>query len=299
MDIDAVRSRHGGYWRYSHIDFHYLFNHYFPPRELYAELQQAVAVSTGQRSWADLVEALGFNFEVQFNHSFGYLLRIEPDRQVRFAHATIKELLTSPQELSSQYSTVLTKFRIQESDIDGQLAKSCITILSFRDFVRLHDIAQEALTDRIKDFMISSIQTTDGLKDLDFSKLDNSEEDAQDKSELEPKRREVDDDLKDEDRDQSDLGPKWRELKRTLSQASFSSDNHTLLSYCVAYWNYHCSQGASDSDVIQSLTRFVLLRQSHFFHLVAMLLGVAKVHRGVLWNQVDQFARSPPLHFII
>jgi hypothetical protein len=147
--------------------------------------------------------------------------------------------------------------------------------------------------------MISSMQTTDGLKDLDFSKLDNSKEDAQDKSELEPKRREVDDDLKDEDRDQSDLGPKWRELKRTLSQASFSSDNHTLLSYCVSYWNYHCSQGASDSDVIQSLTRFVLLRQSHFFHLVAMLLGVAKVHRGVLWNQVDQFARSPPLHFII
>jgi histidinol-phosphate/aromatic aminotransferase/cobyric acid decarboxylase-like protein len=42
MNIDEVRSRHGGYWRYPHIDFHYLFNQYFPPPELYTELQEAV-----------------------------------------------------------------------------------------------------------------------------------------------------------------------------------------------------------------------------------------------------------------
>lgn len=147
--------------------------------------------------------------------------------------------------------------------------------------------------------MISSMQTTDGLKDLDFSKFDDFEEDADDKSEVGVSTRGPHDDLKEEDQDQLDLGPKWRELKRTLSQASLGSDNHTLLTYCVSYWNYHCSQGGSDSDVIQSLTHFVLLRQSHFFHLVAMLLGVAKVHRGGFWSQVDQFARSPPLHLII
>ncbi len=42
MNIDSVRSKHGGYWRYSHLDFHYLFNQYFPPPELYKELQDAV-----------------------------------------------------------------------------------------------------------------------------------------------------------------------------------------------------------------------------------------------------------------
>lgn len=36
--LDEVRSYHGGYWRYQHIDFHYLFNHYFPTEEFYAEL---------------------------------------------------------------------------------------------------------------------------------------------------------------------------------------------------------------------------------------------------------------------
>jgi threonine-phosphate decarboxylase len=42
MDLDTLRQKHGGYWRYPALDFHYLFNQYFPPRELYAELQEAV-----------------------------------------------------------------------------------------------------------------------------------------------------------------------------------------------------------------------------------------------------------------
>jgi histidinol-phosphate/aromatic aminotransferase/cobyric acid decarboxylase-like protein len=42
MDLDTLRQKHGGYWRYPSLDFHYLFNQYFPPRELLAELQQAV-----------------------------------------------------------------------------------------------------------------------------------------------------------------------------------------------------------------------------------------------------------------
>ncbi len=36
--IDEIRSTHGGYWRSSHIDFHYLFNHHFPTPEMYEEL---------------------------------------------------------------------------------------------------------------------------------------------------------------------------------------------------------------------------------------------------------------------
>jgi histidinol-phosphate/aromatic aminotransferase/cobyric acid decarboxylase-like protein len=60
MDIDNLRSRHGGYWRYPYIDFHYLFNHYFPPRELYHELQHAVlelanSYPSGQHVLAELV----------------------------------------------------------------------------------------------------------------------------------------------------------------------------------------------------------------------------------------------------
>jgi threonine-phosphate decarboxylase len=42
MDLDSLRRKHGGYWRYPHLDFHYLFNQYFPPPELYRELQSAL-----------------------------------------------------------------------------------------------------------------------------------------------------------------------------------------------------------------------------------------------------------------
>ena len=60
MNIDEVRSRHGGYWRYPHIDFHYLFNQYFPPPELYTELQEAVltlanSYPSSQRVLAELM----------------------------------------------------------------------------------------------------------------------------------------------------------------------------------------------------------------------------------------------------
>jgi histidinol-phosphate/aromatic aminotransferase/cobyric acid decarboxylase-like protein len=60
MDLDSVRRRHGGYWRDSLIDFHYLFNQYFPPAELYAELQDALltlanSYPSSQRVLADLV----------------------------------------------------------------------------------------------------------------------------------------------------------------------------------------------------------------------------------------------------
>src|SRR5262249_43337859 len=42
MQLDDVRSRHGGYWRDTHVDFHSLFTQSFPPPAFYAELQHAL-----------------------------------------------------------------------------------------------------------------------------------------------------------------------------------------------------------------------------------------------------------------
>lgn len=40
IDLDQARSLHGGYWRYDFIDFYYLYNSYFPPKELCEVLQR-------------------------------------------------------------------------------------------------------------------------------------------------------------------------------------------------------------------------------------------------------------------
>ena len=60
MDLDSLRSRHGGYWRYPAMDFHYLFNQYFPPPALLEELQAVLptlanSYPSGQRVLADLM----------------------------------------------------------------------------------------------------------------------------------------------------------------------------------------------------------------------------------------------------
>jgi histidinol-phosphate/aromatic aminotransferase/cobyric acid decarboxylase-like protein len=60
VDLDSLRGKHGGYWRYPHLDFHYLVNQYFPPPELCSELQAAVLTLTNsypstQRVLAELV----------------------------------------------------------------------------------------------------------------------------------------------------------------------------------------------------------------------------------------------------
>lgn len=79
-----------------------------------AELQHAVAISAGQSTWVDLVNSLGFNFETQFGQTFGYMLRVDLDDDVRFAHATAKELLTSSAEtLSPLNSAVLSNLVIR------------------------------------------------------------------------------------------------------------------------------------------------------------------------------------------
>jgi hypothetical protein len=123
-----------------------------------AELQHAVAISAGQKSWSDLKRLLGFNFQMQLDHAFGYLLRVDSTRHVRLAHATVKEPLTSPNEIvSSVHQSVLSKFRVTESDIDAELAKRCLVVLSFQDFVRLRDVARVALLDRIRHFLVTSL----------------------------------------------------------------------------------------------------------------------------------------------
>lgn len=134
-----------------------------------SDLQHAVAVSAGQKSWADLAESLGFNFDVQFDQIFGYLLQVNANKSVQFTHSTVRELLTSTSSnLSPANAAVLSKYLIREGDIDAELAKACIIILSFREFRRLRTIVQEILTDGIKDVLRRTLSgpATVGLPDL-------------------------------------------------------------------------------------------------------------------------------------
>lgn len=42
VSLEETRSKYGGYWRDNHLDFHYLMNCRFPPKELIEELKDAV-----------------------------------------------------------------------------------------------------------------------------------------------------------------------------------------------------------------------------------------------------------------
>ncbi|KAF4434806.1 hypothetical protein F53441_13645 [Fusarium austroafricanum] len=243
-----------------------------------SELQHAVAISTGQRTWSDLKNALGFNFDAHFDQAFGYLLRVDPDQRVQFAHSTVKELLTADDTLSSSSdSGVISKYVVREADIDAELAKRCITVLSFRDLVKFRDIAREAMADKMRDLFVVSLRGKDYLDSLDFSKYDDM-----DTIEGEPEVTE-------------------RIGKAMLKLGPTELDDRTrgLFAYCVFYWNYHCNHGLSDPEVTKSLTDFALLRQSHYFLMVAILLGLARYHRGPFWDSIDQFSRLPPIHFIL
>ncbi|KAF5566225.1 ankyrin repeat [Fusarium phyllophilum] len=243
-----------------------------------SELQHAVAISTGQRTWSDLKNPLGFNFDAHFDQAFGYLLRVDPDLRVRFAHSTVKELLTADDSVSSTSdSGVISKYVVREADIDAEHAKRCITVLSFRDLVKFRDIAREAMADKMRDLFVMSLQGKDYLDSLDFSKYDDM-----DVIEGEP-------------------GVTERIGKAMLKLGQTELDDRTrgLFAYCVSYWNYHCHHGLSDPEVSKSLTEFALLRQSHYFLMVAMLLGLARYHRGPFWDSIDQFSRLPPMHFIL
>ena len=242
-----------------------------------SELQHAVAISAGQSSWSDLHEALGFNFEAHFDQAFGYLLQVDHNKQVRFVHQTVKDLLTSsPPAMDFERREVLSRFHIASHDIDAELAKACIVVLSFEDFKRLRDIALDAFSQQMQnELMVLSRTKIDPTKVVFAEYSGGIQVDS----------------LKDK---QPNKG-----LQRTLSQESLNQSGHTLLSYCIAYWNYHCAEGGTNADVVQSLSHFVLLRQSHFFHLVAMRSGVARIHRGFFWSKINQFARFPALCFLM
>ncbi|PNP78957.1 hypothetical protein FNYG_07822 [Fusarium nygamai] len=243
-----------------------------------SELQHAVAISTGQRTWSDLKNALGFNFDAHFDQAFGYLLRVDPDLRVRFSHSTVKELLTADDSLSSSSdSGVISKYVVREADIDAELAKRCITVLSFRDLVKFRDIAREAMADKMRDLFVMSLQGKDYLDSLDFSKYDDL-----DVIESEP-----------------EVTERIGKAMLKLGQTELDDRTRGLFAYCVSYWNYHCHHGLSDPEVSKSLTEFALLRQSHYFLMVAMLLGLARYHRGPFWDSIDQFSRLPPIHFIL
>ncbi|VTT69035.1 unnamed protein product [Fusarium fujikuroi] len=243
-----------------------------------SELQHAVAISAGQRTWSDLKNALGFNFDAHFDQAFGYLLRVDPDLRVRFAHSTVKELLTADDSLaSSPKSGVISKYVVREADIDAELAKRCITVLSFRDLAKFRDIAREAMADKMRDLFVMSLQGKDYLDSLDLSKYDDM-----DVIESEPEVKER-------------IGTAM--LK--LGQTELDDRTRGLFVYCVSYWNYHCNHGLSDPEVNKSLTDFALLRQSHYFLMVAVLLGLARYHTGPFWDSIDQFSRLPPMHFIL
>ncbi|KAF5548860.1 ankyrin repeat [Fusarium mexicanum] len=243
-----------------------------------SELQHAVAISTGQRTWSDLKNALGFNFDAHFDQAFGYLLRVDPDLRVRFAHSTVKELLTTDDTMSSSSdSRVISKYVVREADIDAELAKRCITVLSFRDLAKFRDIAREAMADKMRDLFVMSLQGKDYLHSLDFSKYDDL-----DAIESEP-----------------EVTERIGKAMLKLGQTELDDRTRGLFAYCVSYWNYHCHHGLSDPEVSKSLTEFALLRQSHYFLMVAMLLGLARYHRGPFWDTIDQFSRLPPMHLIL
>jgi ankyrin repeat protein len=243
-----------------------------------SELQHAVAISTGQRTWSDLKNALGFNFDAHFEQAFGYLLRVDPDLRVRFSHSTVKELLTSEDSLDPGSSSgIISKFVVRDVDIDAELAKRCITVLSFRDLVKFRDIAREAMADRMRDMFVTSLPERDFLSSLDFSKYDDMDG-------IESKAETSD-----------------RIGKAMIKLGPNELDERTrgLFAYCVFYWNYHCNHGSSDPEVGRSLANFALLRQSHYFLMVSILLGLAKFHRGPFWDNIDQLSRLPPIHFIL
>ncbi|RKL37927.1 hypothetical protein BFJ72_g7387 [Fusarium proliferatum] len=243
-----------------------------------SELQHAVAISSGQRTWSDLKNALGFNFDAHFDQAFGYLLRVDPDLRVRFAHSTVKELLTADDSMSSSpNSGVISKYVVREADIDAELAKRCITVLSFRDLAKFRDIAREAMADKMRDLFVMSLQGKEYLDSLDLSKYDDM-----DVIESEPEVKER-------------IGTAM--LK--LGQTELDDRTRGLFVYCVSYWNYHCNHGLSDPELNKSLTDFALLRQSHYFLMVAILLGLARYHTGPFWDSIDQFSRLPPMHFIL
>jgi hypothetical protein len=117
-------------------------------------LQHDVAINAGQKSWTDSVSALSFNFEGQFDQALGHTLEIDHDRLVRFAYQTIKELLTFPPGIEDESTKIiLARFRVNNRNVDVELAKACLVVLIFRDFVRLQNVARETFGGQMQNVM--------------------------------------------------------------------------------------------------------------------------------------------------
>ena len=103
------------------------------------ELHYAVSINHYQRSWSDLEEDLGYNFESSLQEACGYLLKTDEDGFVVFSHQTVKELFESASVSAREVDEeVLKYYRITPKDIDQEIVQSLTTVLQFRDFDRNH-----------------------------------------------------------------------------------------------------------------------------------------------------------------
>ena len=57
MNVDEIKGLHGGYWRHNIIDAHYLFNHYFPNKEMVQRLQKDLPMLIDSYPSAQRIEA--------------------------------------------------------------------------------------------------------------------------------------------------------------------------------------------------------------------------------------------------
>lgn len=103
------------------------------------QIHYAVSVNHDQKTWNDLKEDLGYNFESSFQEACGYLLKIDGQGFVVFSHQTVKELFENASVAAREVDEeILQSYRITPKDIDVEIVQTCITMLQFKDFDRLH-----------------------------------------------------------------------------------------------------------------------------------------------------------------
>lgn len=112
------------------------------------ELHHAVSINDSQQSWSDLQEDLGYNFEFSFQEACGYLLKVNEQGLVAFAHQTVKELFQSQSNSIREIDEeVLSFYRFSISDIDLEIVQTCVTLLQFKDFGKAQ-VAQTLIPER-------------------------------------------------------------------------------------------------------------------------------------------------------
>ena len=155
---------------------------------------------------------------------------------------------------------ILRRFRIPEDKIEVELAKACVTVLSFSNFV------QDTLAGSIGN-LITAVEA-DAQNPENYSKGPESEKQAMNE-------------------------------KEAIVQSSLQTDRYVLLFYYAIYWRSHCEASSPDLDLENKILGFVHKWGFHLFFLVPMLVGVSKIHRTPFWNDIKQHARLPALHFVM